>query len=204
MPSISRIQKSGDRPRTSRVYATSSRTTLTGPDVEAGLLTPTMRLPQRTSWERPRRVDAGARFTRAMRKRAHGPSGHSDVVRGERLAPELGDARLRARKEKRAAGAEDDRRRASCMETSSQRVAAAFPRMQEWAGPRSRAGGRSQVVQRGRAGLDPLRARSRSGCGSGGFPFEDPSPRHVTGRVLRDTRGWGLRERRPYVQAECP
>src|SRR5215207_9352058 len=93
MPSISRIQKSGDRPRTSRVYATSSRTTLTGPDVEAGLLTPTMRLPQRTSWERPRRVDAGARFTRAMRKRAHGPSGHSDVVRGERLAPELGDAR---------------------------------------------------------------------------------------------------------------
>src|SRR5215213_6430250 len=112
MPSISRIQKSGDRPRTSRVYATSSRTTLTGPDVEAGLLAPTMRLPQRTSWERPRRVDAGARFTRAMRKRAHGPSGHSDVVRGERLAPELGDARLRARKEKRAAGAEDDRRRA--------------------------------------------------------------------------------------------
>src|SRR5215216_1007188 len=112
MPSISRIQKSGDRPRTSRVYATSSRTTLTGPDVEARLLTPTMRLPQRTSWERPRRVDAGARFTRAMRKRAHGPSGHSDVVRGKRLAPELGDARLRARKEKRAAGAEDDRRRA--------------------------------------------------------------------------------------------
>src|SRR5215217_8831306 len=49
MPSISRIQKSGDRPRTSRVYATSSRTTLTGPDVEAGLLTPTMRLPQRTA-----------------------------------------------------------------------------------------------------------------------------------------------------------
>jgi hypothetical protein len=42
-------------------------------------------------------------------------------------------------------------------------------------------------------------ARSRSECGSDGFPFEDPSPRHITGRVLRDTQGWGRRERRPYA-----
>jgi hypothetical protein len=34
------------------------------------------------------------------------------LVRGERLTPELGDARLRARKEERAAGTGDDRRRA--------------------------------------------------------------------------------------------
>jgi hypothetical protein len=52
--------------------------------------------------------------------------------------------------------------------------------------------------------LTAYRARSRSECESGGFPFEDPSPRHITGRVLRDTGGWGLRERRPYVQAEGP
>src|SRR5215216_4264197 len=36
MASISRIQKSGDRPRTSRVYSTSARTTLTGPGRRSG------------------------------------------------------------------------------------------------------------------------------------------------------------------------
>src|SRR5215204_5433089 len=64
MPSISRIQKSGDRPRTSRVYSTSSRTTLTGPDVDAGLLTPTMTLPQ---WTRSRRLDSWPRRLRNSR-----------------------------------------------------------------------------------------------------------------------------------------
>src|SRR5215207_7874993 len=40
-----------------------------------------------------------------------GPA-HLVLVRRERLTPELGDARLRARKEERAAGAAHDRRRA--------------------------------------------------------------------------------------------
>src|SRR5829696_7653603 len=39
-------------------------------------------------------------------------------VRGERLTPELGDARLRARKERRAAATGDDRRRARGMDRS--------------------------------------------------------------------------------------
>jgi hypothetical protein len=39
-------------------------------------------------------------------------SSRSRLVRRERLTPELGDARLRARKEERVAGAGDDRWRA--------------------------------------------------------------------------------------------
>ena len=49
---------------------------------------------------------------RRQRARHQHPTARSRVVRGERLTPELGDARLRARKEERAAGAGDFRRRA--------------------------------------------------------------------------------------------
>jgi hypothetical protein len=42
--------------------------------------------------------------------RRQSASGRLLVVRGERLTPELGDARLRARKEERAAGTGDGRR----------------------------------------------------------------------------------------------
>jgi Transposase, Mutator family len=36
-------------------------------------------------------------------------------------------------------------------------------------------------------------------AGAGGVPFETPTPRHITGRVVRDTRGRGRRERRAYA-----
>jgi hypothetical protein len=36
-------------------------------------------------------------------------------------------------------------------------------------------------------------------AGAGGVPFETPTPRHITGRVVPDTRGRGRRERRAYA-----
>jgi hypothetical protein len=38
----------------------------------------------------------------------------------------------------------------------------------------------------------------RPRAGAAGVPVDAPSPRHITGRVLRDTRSRGRRERRPY------
>jgi len=40
-------------------------------------------------------------------------------------------------------------------------------------------------------------------AGAAGVPLDAPSPRHITGRVLRDTRRRRRRERR-HMQAECP
>jgi hypothetical protein len=50
-------------------------------------------------------------FVQRLQSSPHGRPTCSQVVRDERLTPELGDARLRVRKE-RAAGARDDRQRA--------------------------------------------------------------------------------------------
>jgi hypothetical protein len=63
--------------------------------------------------------------------------------------------------------------------------------------------GRLRLVQGGRAGLDRRRARSRLNAGAAGVPLDAPSPRHITGRVLRDTRRRRRRDRR-HMQAECP
>jgi hypothetical protein len=55
----------------------------------------------------------GARFSYVRKQvRARGRCRRPQLVRRERLTPGLGDARLRARKEERAAGAGADRRRA--------------------------------------------------------------------------------------------
>jgi hypothetical protein len=42
-------------------------------------------------------------------------------------------------------------------------------------------------------------AASAPKAGAAGVPVEAPSPRHITGRVLRDTRSRGRRERRAYA-----
>jgi hypothetical protein len=78
-----------------------------------------------------------------------GPARLVLVVRHERFTRELGDARMRARKEERVAGAGDVRRaRLSCMDTSSQRFAAAFHGCRSEPGSDRAPGGRSQLVRR--------------------------------------------------------
>jgi hypothetical protein len=63
--------------------------------------------------------------------------GRPRLVRGERLTPELGGARLRAQKEERAGGAGDDRRRPRvCMEGGSEVLAAPFHGCSSGAGSR--------------------------------------------------------------------
>jgi hypothetical protein len=66
-----------------------------------------------TDEARGRRFDPGDARIRLAKQACRTLSPRlSHVVRGERLTPELGDARLRARKEERAGDAGDDRRRA--------------------------------------------------------------------------------------------
>jgi hypothetical protein len=66
----------------------------------------------RTSSDRLRARCPGSRFDQAKRKPAPRRPGRPVFVRGECLTRELGDACFRARKEERAGGAGDDRRRA--------------------------------------------------------------------------------------------
>jgi hypothetical protein len=96
----------------------------------------------------------------AKRKPTGGERRQLTVVRGERLTPELGDARLRARKEERAAGTGDDRRRARVAWKGSRGRRCCFCRfyvIHEGAGDCQGASGRFAVRLRCRCGLSAHR-----------------------------------------------
>jgi len=127
-----------------------------------------------------------------------GASSHADrrprLVRGERLTP--GSATLAACTKggaRRGCG-RGPPARPSCMDTSSQRVAAALSRMQERERLRSRAGGRSHLVQaergRERSGMrsllhDSRRHPARHTCFAASLtrPCRTRPPRRLLGRA---------------------